>query len=187
MKSPYRIPMTKTKGEVLRDKVLKVYPEWSVWPRDLRRIFILLPSYGADWDGIENICRDLEWDFASVRKRVVANKSFSAALEEYASSGHQYRKANVEVVNKKRWNLVVKWSMLQQVYMMESGIVSFVKGEVSKVSASEAKLVEKSRLLDIEPVVHVPGDQPESSENGNYNTDSGGEASLHALARNLGA
>ena len=78
---------TRTKGEVLRDNVLLVYPEWSSWSRDLRRLFVLLPSYGVDSDAMENLCRDLGWKYELLMGKVEKCESFRLALAEYVSNG----------------------------------------------------------------------------------------------------
>ena len=168
----------KTRGEVLRNHLLGVYPEWDSWPRDFRRVFVLLPSYGADWDGIENMCRDLGWVYESVRKRVEAHGSFSKALGDYIDSGYKYRV--------KKDGKVFKSGAKHD--MIESGITSFVKGEVGKISPTEVKLVEKSRLLDVEPSIHPSGEPRRNLQDGNGTGEgySEGEASLNALVENIG-
>ena len=180
----------KTRGEVLRNHLLGVYPEWESWPRDFRRVFVLLPSYGADWDGIENMCRDLGWVYESVRKRVEAHGSFSKALGDYIDSGYKYRVKKDGKVFKSgaKHDVVIKWSQVQHVYMIESGITSFIKGEVGKISPTEVKLVEKSRLLDVEPSIHPSGEPRRNLQDGNGTGEgySEGEASLNALVENIG-
>ena len=181
----------KTKGEIIRGHLLLVYPEWDSWPRDFRRVFVLLPSYGADWDGIENMCRDLGWNYESVRKRVEAHGSFSKALGDYIDSGYKYRVARGRKVlrNGVKYDVAIKWSQVQHVYMIESGITSFIKGEVGKVSPAEMKLIEKSRLLEVEPSIHPSGGgsgRKSGDGNGTGNGYSEGEASLNALVENIG-
>ena len=156
----------RTKNEVVRDKVLLIYPEWSEWTRDLKRIFVLLPSYGAGWDGIENMCKDLgaKWEYEKVKEMILGKESFVRALEEYKSNGYKYRTSMSEFVDKTKtkWRSRIKWSQLQHAYLIESGITSFIKGEVSKISASEAKLVEKSMLLELQPAVSQESSKNES-------------------------
>ena len=179
----------RTKNEVVRDKVLLIYPEWSEWTRDLKRIFVLLPSYGADWDGIENMCKDLgeKWEYEAVKKMILGKESFVRALEEYKSNGYKYRTSMSEFVDKTKtkWRSRIKWSQLQHAYLIESGITSFIKGEVSKISASEAKLVEQSMLLELQPAVSSNNIQ-ESSGNGSKPADSEGVSQFTELARQLG-
>ena len=180
---------TRTKGEVLRDNVLLVYPEWSSWSRDLRRLFVLLPSYGVDSDAMENLCRDLGWKYELLMGKVEQCESFRLALEEYVSNGCKYRTA-IGVYTSRNGNLLdrsVKWSDLQHVYMIESAIGGYIKGEVGKLSPSESKLVEKSGLQDIEPPIHQKDlrwyakDVTAGKVNGG-----GGEQSLHDLADSIG-
>jgi hypothetical protein len=73
--------------------------------------------------------------------------------------------------------------------MMESGITSFIKAELGKISAVENKLIEKSGLLEIEPLVNDwqsdGSHQQVEKKVAVQNVDISGESSLFDLEASL--
>ena len=173
----------RTPAEKYRDDVLLGYPEWPTWSRKLRRIFVSLPSYGVGEDALETICEDFNWDFTQTKTLVDKNASFKIAVNEFVEDNYEYRTVTYFNKNKVALTFQVKWSALQRVYMMESGITSFIKAETGKVSAAENKLIEKAGLLEIEPMVNLPQEKaPTTQNNDQSNTfDLSGESSLFEL------
>ena len=141
-------------AEKFRDLVLEGYPEWPSWSRKLRRIFVSLPSYGVGNDALESMCEDFDWDLVSTISLVKRNKTFQAAVNEFVDNNYEYRLVEkLTISGNMSMKFQVRWSVLQQVYMLESGITSFIKAETGKVSVAENKLIEKTGLLEIEPLV----------------------------------
>jgi len=176
-----RSAKTRSPAEKFRDLVLQGYPEWPSWSRKLRRIFVSLPSYGVGTDALESMCEDFDWDLDSTISLVNRNKTFKEAVTEFVDNNYEYRliekftlKGNMSM------KFQVRWSVLQQVYMLESGITSFIKAETGKVSIAENKLIEKTGLLEIQPLVVI--DTPKSSQ---AVIDISGESSLYELESSL--
>jgi hypothetical protein len=153
----------RTPAEKYRDDVLLGYPEWPTWSRKLRRIFVSLPSYGVGEDALEAMCDDKK------------------AVNEFVDNNYEYRTATYFSKSKVPLSFQVKWSALQRVYMMESGITSFIKAETGKVSAAENKLIEKAGLLEIEPMVNLPQEKTPKTNTPSNTIDMSGESSLFEL------
>ena len=43
-------------------RVLKAIPEWKLWTRRLKQVYILLPVFGSSLDGLSEICDEFGWD-----------------------------------------------------------------------------------------------------------------------------
>jgi|TARA_R110000851_G_scaffold223886_1_gene376732 hypothetical protein len=100
------------------------------------------------------MCEDFDWDLVSTISLVKRNKTFQAAVNEFVDNNYEYRLVEkLTISGNMSMKFQVRWSVLQQVYMLESGITSFIKAETGKVSVAENKLIEKTGLLEIEPLV----------------------------------
>ena len=62
-------------------------PHWKKWSRTLRRVFLLLPSHGADNDGIRDIADELGKDYDGLIKLINKTKTFRDQLEYYRETG----------------------------------------------------------------------------------------------------
>jgi len=179
MSKKLRSTKARSPAEKFRDVFLKGYPEWPSWSRKLRRIFVSLPSYGVGNDALESMCEDFEWDLDSTLRLVNRNKSFKQAVNEYVENNYDYRLVErVTSSGETALDFQVRWSVLQQVYMLESGITSFIKAETGKVSIAENKLIERTGLLEIEPLVVVDNSRDSRTL---PNVDIAGESSLYEL------
>jgi len=170
----------RTPAEKFRDDVLAAYTDWVEWSRTLRRVFVSLPSYGVGDDSVQSMCEDFGWKYATVSKQIENSKSFKAALGEFVANGHKYRTHVYKNASGTALKYEVKWSALQQVYMLESSITSFIKAETGKISTAENKLIERSGLLEIEPMAHISS-QSADNNGGTTMIDISGESSLFAL------
>ena len=170
----------RTPAEIFRDKVLLGYPEWPTWSRKLRRIFVSLPSYGVGEESLEAMCEDFDWELTRTSQLIENNKSFKKAVNEFVDNNYEYRTASYKNKAGTLIHFPVKWSALQRIYMMESGITSFIKAETGKISAAENKLIEKTGLLEIEPMVNLPTEKQQGITNGTT-MDMSGESSLFQL------
>jgi len=184
-----RSVVARTPAEKFRDNILIGYPEWPTWSRKLRRIFVSLPSYGVGKEALESMCEDFEWDFEKTSKLIDGNASFTKAVNDFIEDGYRYRTAIRYPNSKNPLPFEIKWSKLQLVYMMESGITSFIKAELGKISAVENKLIEKSGLLEIEPLVNDwqsdGSHQQVEKKVAVQNVDISGESSLFDLEASL--
>ncbi len=143
----------------------------------------LSPSYGVGEDALRCMCEDYEWDLDSTISLVNRTKSFKKAVNEYVQNNYEYRIVeNIGRSGKVSLRFQVRWSVLQQVYMLESGITSFIKAETGKVSIAENKLIEKTGLLEIEPLVLINKSKKEASQ---ATVDISGESSLYELESSL--
>ena len=176
---------TRSRGEVVRDVLLWAYPEWNEWSRDLKRIFTLLPSYGVGKENLESMCEDFEWDFEKINKKINNNFSFKKAVQEFKDNGFVYRMGKRPLKTGKFWDVPIKWSTVQHVYMLECGMVAFIKAEMNKISKPEEKLIDKTGLLDVERVMHDTDAAREAANETSVPQYSNEEASLFALEENL--
>jgi len=125
------------------------------------------------------MCEDFEWELDSTLRLVNRNKSFKQAVNEYVENNYEYRPVErVTRSGETALDFQVRWSVLQQVYMLESGITSFIKAETGKVSIAENKLIERTGLLEIEPLVVVDNSRASRTL---PNVDISGESSLYEL------
>jgi len=125
------------------------------------------------------MCEDFEWELDSTLRLVNRNKSFKQAVNEYVENNYEYRLVErVTRSGETALDFQVRWSVLQQVYMLESGITSFIKAETGKVSIAENKLIERTGLLEIEPLVVVDNSRASRTL---PNVDISGESSLYEL------
>ena len=178
-----RSVVARTPAEKFRDNVLVGYPEWVTWSRKLRRIFVCLHSYGVGKEALESMCEDFDWNYSNTEKLTQGNATFKKAVTEFVENGYKYRTVLRYPKSKNPIPFQIKWSNLQQVYMMESGITSFIKAETGKISPAESKLIEKAGLLEIEPLVHLPDETPKNVSQ--QQVDISGESSLFQLQTNL--
>ena len=175
----------RTPAELYRDQVLQGYPEWPTWSRKMRRIFVSLPSYGVGEEALETMCEDFDWDYKKTLALVESNKSFKQAVNEFVDNNYEYRTAYLpNRSGTAMFSFPVRWSALQRVYMMESGITSFIKSETGRISSSESKLIDKTGLLEIEPMANLPApDKPKTKTS--TSADISGESSLYELEEML--
>lgn len=76
----------KISPEALRSRVLSAVPEWGVWPRRLRQLYVLLPVFGPSASGLEDACTALRFDKTLIQTLLSANPSFATRVREYAAS-----------------------------------------------------------------------------------------------------
>lgn len=176
---------TRSRGEVVRDVLLWAYPEWNEWPRDLKRVFALLPSYGVGKESLESMCDDFGWTFKKLNEKILRSPSFKRAVKEFKENGYVYRTGKRPLRSGKFWDVPIKWSTVQHVYMLESGMVAFIKAEMNKVSRPEEKLIDKTGLLEVEKVMHDTDAVREAANETAVPGYSNEEASLFALEENL--
>jgi hypothetical protein len=126
-------------------RIHAVLPGWPVWTRRLRRIYILLETYGPTDDAIKEMCADFHWDLDETLALMRDTTSFRNALEDY--------RQNECYPTMPTWNRGgIKGLELQTLYAYESGIVQFMHLEDRRGQGSfGVKLAESTGLLGIEP------------------------------------
>ena len=68
-------------------RVLKAIPEWKLWTRQLKQVYILLPVFGSSLDGLAEICDEFGWDIDKLEKKIERTASFSKRLADYRNTG----------------------------------------------------------------------------------------------------
>ena len=61
-----------------------ILPAWFEWPRELRRVYMLLDSHGASPASLESICNTLGYSQSFLNKMIHKVPSFQAAFDEFA-------------------------------------------------------------------------------------------------------
>jgi hypothetical protein len=128
----------------VENRVRAVIPEWPTWTRKLRRIFILLETYGPTDNGIREMCADFKWSWDETQKLIEETDSFKVALDAYRDGG--------------RYPMLPGWKKggltgieLQTLYAYESGIVQFMHLEDRRGQSSfGVKLAESTGLLGVD-------------------------------------
>ena len=72
-------------------RVRNALPEWWTWPRSLRRLYMMLATFGATEDGIRDYCEEFGYDQERLMKTVEADESFRERLREYREKGQYAR------------------------------------------------------------------------------------------------
>lgn len=124
----------------LRRRIASVLPGWSDWPRRLRRIYVLLETFGSSNSSVSEMCGEFEWDAAETFQMITDIRSFSQALEEYRLE-EGYPKA-------KKWKKPLQASELHALYAYESAMVQFMHHEDRRGQGTfGVKLMDQMGLL----------------------------------------
>ena len=124
----------------IQGRVDTVLPNWLQWPRKLRRIYVLLETFGCSDESISEMCNEFKWDLGDTRLLMIRTLSFMRGLEEYREKG-QYPRAN-------NWKNRLRASELQALYAYESAIVQFMHLEDRRGQGTFGiKLVDQTGLL----------------------------------------
>ena len=124
----------------LRRRIASVLPGWSDWPRRLRRIYVLLETFGSSDASVEEMCDEFGWDVAGTFQMIGEIKSFSRTLVEYRLE-EGYPKA-------KKWKKPLQASELHALYAYESAMVQFMHHEDRRGQGTfGVKLMDQMGLL----------------------------------------
>lgn len=135
-------------------RVLKAIPEWKLWTRQLKQIYILLPVFGSSRDGLQEMCNEFGWSIEDVEKKIERTASFSKKIQDYRDTG-QYP---IFPSSKKTF---IKKSHLDTVYAHESAVISFMHLERAKAQGSAGvnfalKMMAQGYLEFMEPINSRP-------------------------------
>jgi hypothetical protein len=135
-------------------RVLKAIPEWKLWTRQLKQVYILLPVFGSSTDGLQEMCNEFGWSVEDVEKKIERTPSFSKRLQDYRDTG-QYP---IFPSSKKTY---IKKSHLDTVYAHESAVISFMHLEKAKAQGSAGvnfalKMMANGYLEFMEPINSRP-------------------------------
>ena len=135
-------------------RVLKAIPEWKDWTRQLKQVYILLPVFGSNSDGIIEMCDEFGWDGEKLLKKIERTSSFSERLSNYRSE----KEYPIFPGTKKNR---IKKSHLDTVYAHESAVISFMHLEKAKAQGSAGvnfalKMMANGYVDHLEPVSSRP-------------------------------
>ena len=135
-------------------RVLKAIPEWKLWTRQLKQVYILLPVFGSSLDGLAEICDEFGWDIDKLEKKIERTASFSKRLADYRNTGEY-----PIFPSSKRSR--IKKSHLDTVYAHESAVISFMHLDRAKASGSAGvnfalKMMAQGYLEFMEPINSRP-------------------------------
>lgn len=110
-------------------RVLKAIPEWKEWTRQLKQVYILLPVFGSNADGIIEMCDEFGWDGEKLLKKIERTSSFSERLSSYR------KEKEYPIFPGSKKNRIKK-SHLDTVYAHESAVISFMHLEKAKAQGT---------------------------------------------------
>ncbi len=155
-------------------KFNEALPHWKKWSRTLRRVFVLLPSHGADKDGLRDIAEDIGKDYDGLIKLINRTKTFKDQLEYYRDTGV------LAALNKPiNWHVGVH--DVANMLARESSALALVQIDISKGKAPTVavQLAAKSGYLDhVDPKKGGFSDN-DTSKNGRSAMGDSGLTSFH--------
>ena len=60
----------------IEKRVLKVLPQWKQWPRRLRKVYILLGTYGSSNAALREMCDEFGWDANELKVQIEECENF---------------------------------------------------------------------------------------------------------------
>ena len=135
-------------------RVLKAIPEWKEWTRQLKQVYILLPVFGSNADGIIEMCDEFGWDGEKLLKKIERTSSFSERLSSYR------KEKEYPIFPGSKKNRIKK-SHLDTVYAHESAVISFMHLEKAKAQGTAGvnfalKMMAQGYLEFMEPINSRP-------------------------------
>tara|TARA_R100000655_G_scaffold44854_2_gene81618 strand:- start:2445 stop:3071 length:627 start_codon:yes stop_codon:yes gene_type:complete len=132
----------------IEKRVLKVLPAWKQWPRRLRKVYILLGTYGSSNAALREMCDEFGWDANELKEQIEQCKDFYDALQEYREEG-----AYPEIPQSKR-NSRLTTAQLNTLYTQEAAMIQFMHLEDAKAQGKAGtdfaiKLILEAGMLDI--------------------------------------
>ena len=124
----------------VQKRVDVVVPSWNQWPRKLRRIYVLLETFGSSDASIGEMCNEFRWDLSETMRLIDDTGSFVWSLEEYRKKGCYPKAAE--------WRYYLRASELHALYAYESAIVQFMHLEDRRGQGSfGVRLIDQTGLL----------------------------------------
>ncbi len=141
----------------IEKRVLKVIPAWKRWPRRLRKVYILLGTYGSSNVALREMCEEFGWDANELKVQIEECPEFFDSLREYREEG-----AYPEIPQSKRKSRITT-AQLNTLYAQEAAMIQFMHLEDAKAQGKAGtdfaiKLILEAGMLD---VVENVGNRPE--------------------------
>tara|TARA_R110002020_G_scaffold147866_3_gene323478 strand:+ start:766 stop:1344 length:579 start_codon:yes stop_codon:yes gene_type:complete len=132
----------------IEKRILKVLPGWKEWPRRLRKVYILLGTYGSNDNALREMCEEFGWDPFKLKEEIVACQDFFEEFKAYRERG-----TYPEILQSKRKSRVTT-AQLNTLYAQEAAMIQFMHLEDSKAQGRagmdfSVRLVTEAGLLDI--------------------------------------
>jgi hypothetical protein len=132
----------------IEKRVLKVLPQWKQWPRRLRKVYILLGTYGSSNAALREMCDEFGWDANELKVQIEECENFFDALREYREDG-----TYPEIQQSKR-NSRLTTAQLNTLYAQEAAMIQFMHLEDAKAQGKAGtdfaiKLILEAGMLDI--------------------------------------
>jgi hypothetical protein len=106
-------------------RVLRTLPDWRVWPRLLRRVYLLLPSHGVGDAGLESMCGSLGVSLEKLQETIKATPSFKQALEAYEKDRAYPKYPRKDARDGSR----ISHAMILKLYTRESSTALYLQAE----------------------------------------------------------
>ena len=142
-------------------------PHWKDWSRTLRRVFVLLPSHGADNDGIRDIAEELGKDYDGLIKLINKTKTFKDQLEYYRDTG-----VLATLNSPLNWHVGVH--DVANMLARESSALALVQIDISKGKAPTVAVQIAGKAGYLDHVNPKKGGFLEDGSNSNGTTDASG-------------
>ena len=110
-------------------RVLMTLPDWAIWPRILRRVYLLLPSHGTGKGGMVSMAHTLQASVTNLQELIDDCPSFKKAYEAYEKTGNYPEYPRTDGTT--RPGNCISHALLLDQYMAESATSLYMQAEDS--------------------------------------------------------
>ena len=110
-------------------RVLMTLPDWAIWPRILRRVYLLLPSHGTGKGGMVSMAHTLQASVTNLQELIDDCPSFKKAYEAYEKTGNYPEYPRTDGTT--RPGNFISHALLLDQYMAESATALYMQAEDS--------------------------------------------------------
>ena len=110
-------------------RVLMTLPDWAIWPRILRRVYLLLPSHGTGKGGMVSMAHTLQASVTNLQELIDDCPSFKKAYEAYEKTGNYPEYPRTDGTT--RPGNCISHALLLDQYMAESATALYMQAEDS--------------------------------------------------------
>ena len=108
---------------------LMTLPDWAIWPRILRRVYLLLPSHGTGKGGMVSMAHTLQASVTNLQELIDDCPSFKKAYEAYEKTGNYPEYPRTDGTT--RPGNCISHALLLDQYMAESATALYMQAEDS--------------------------------------------------------